>query len=782
MHQTLKSMVPMVAAALLASCTSATWQGAYTPLNSQWIFLRTDSSFTSADSSNIVAGRTPAAAVTVDLPHTPRLEPMVVNDQWQGVCYYAKHLTLNTDDLARHLFLKFEGAMNIADVYINGRLATHHLGGYLPFVVPLDGLVHSGDNSIVVRLDNADCPVTGPKPLHLLDFNTYGGLYRDVKLIAENDFFFTDANGGGTPHSGIVVKTQNIHADGSATIELTAEVANLSGDDDHVRITHNIVDADGKSVAHVETKLNIKNDSAAVSYEYIDIPNAKLWSPQEPNLYTVVTEIIKSGLVLDREETRIGIRTLKVTPEGLEINGRRTFLRGVNRHQEYPHIGYALSDAAQWRDAYKIKQAGFDYVRASHYPPSPAFLDACDELGIMVLDAILGWQYFGNKDFEAQAVNSSRELIRRDKNHPCVLAWELSVNETWMPQSFRDSIAAVRNTEQPGSYTAGWMKDGYDIYIEARQHRKGVDPTRPLIVSEYGDWEYYAQNAGFNQDGWGDLLAEERTSRQKREDGEKRMLQQALNVQEAHNDNLSTHAFADGYWVMFDYNRGYADDLEYSGIMDIYRLPKFAYWFFRSQRPPKGETMAEPMVCIASYCSPQSATDIRVYSNCDAVRLYANGREVAGGAPIDAISNNLTYKPLVFHVDAMPDSLRAVGYIDGAEACSHTVRRTGASTSLRLYTDAEALAPQAGCNDPIFVYADITDAKGTTVHGKRADITFTVEGDASFAGATEMTKSIKVPALGGTASTVLVIGRTAGQLKITATSEEKRAELLLHAH
>ncbi|MEZ5148811.1 MAG: hypothetical protein R2759_17505 [Bacteroidales bacterium] len=182
-----------------------------------------------------------------------------------------------------------------------------------------------------------------------------------------------------------------------------------------------------------------------------------------------------------------------------------------------------------------------------------------------------------------------------------------------MTEAFIDSAVAIAHAEYPGDqcYTAGWQKHGYDIYLQARQHRieHYEKPEKPYIVSEYGDWEYYALNAGLNQDAWGDLQEEERTSRQLLGNGEKRLLQQALNIQEAHNDNFNTPAFADGYWVMYDYNRGYTDDLEASGIMSINRLPKFSYYFFRSQRDANISSdlyHAGPMVFIASYWKPDS--------------------------------------------------------------------------------------------------------------------------------------------------------------------------------
>lgn len=178
----------------------------------------------------------------------------------------------------------------------------------------------------------------------------------------------------------------------------------------------------------------------------------------------------------------------------------------MNRHQEYPYIGYALSDNAQYRDAYKIKKAGFDYVRLSHYPHSPAFMDACDELGLVVADAILGWQYFADNDaFRNQCYRSARQLVRRDRNHPCVMAWEVSLNETKMPIDFMEVLDSIVHKEYPGEnvYSCGWMPEVYDIYFQARQHRilhkDRMTFDKPYIVSEYGDWEYYSNNAGLNQ-------------------------------------------------------------------------------------------------------------------------------------------------------------------------------------------------------------------------------------------------------------------------------------------
>ena len=279
-------------------------------------------------------------------------------------------------------------------------------------------------------------------------------------------------------------------------------------------------------------------------------------------------------------------------------------------------------------------------------------MDACDELGLVVIDAIPGWQYF-NKDeaFQSQALQTCRDMIRRDRNHACVLAWEVSLNETRMPEDFIDRATSIAHAEYPGNqcFTAGWQEHGYDIYIQARQSRLNNyrQPDKPYIVSEYGDWEYYAMNAGLNQELWQGLLKADRSSRQLLSDGEKRLLQQATNIQEAHNDNFTTPAFADCYWVMYDYNRGYATDLEASGIMSVNRLPKFSYYFFQSQRKPGNLSklyQSGPMVFIASYWTEESDSKIRVFSNCEEVELILNGQIIGYQKPIQIES------PLIWHI------------------------------------------------------------------------------------------------------------------------------------
>lgn len=312
------------------------------------------------------------------------------------------------------------------------------------------------------------------------------------------------------------------------------------------------------------------------------------------------------------------------------------------------------------------------------------------------------------------------------------------------------------------------MKYGYDIYIEARQHRKEALYSKPLIVSEYGDWEYFAMNAGFEQERWSDMLPEERFSRQARGSGEVRLLQQATNVQEAHNDNLSTHAFADGYWAMFDYSRGLLPDLELSGASDVFRLPKYAAWFFRSQRDAdEGTPFSEPMVFIASEWKPGISRGVRIFSNCEEVELTLDGRSLGRRTPdTNTMSNRLPHPPFSFAASCeKPGTLTATGYIGGKIAARHTVATPGKPAHIRLKLDESGTPPQSGCNDVLFVYATVTDSAGNVVTDYDKPVQFTVSGDAKYV------YTATPQAEAGIAPALLRIGQQGGTIHLAASTD-----------
>jgi len=686
------------------------------------------------------------------LPHTARIENVVTGEpgsdtfQWQGICWYRKRFRPGEESRGRRVFLKFDGAMNVADVWLDGAHLGRHLGGWLPFGFDVTDRIVPGRESVVaVRLDNRDNAVTGPKPLAQLDFNSYHGLYRSAWLIVKDPLHITDPILADRPAGGGVFVTYPEVSDDRATVRARIHVRN----DDRVargfRVRERLLDGDGREVAESwSDPLRLEPGRDAHVADDLHVASPALWSPRRPALYVLRTELVEDGAVVDEESTRIGIRHLEMSADGFRVNGERMFLRGANRHQEYPWVGYALSDAAQHRDARKIKDAGFDFVRLSHYAHAPAFMDACDELGLVVMDCIPGWQYFNAEDpgFARVQYDNCRRLIRRDRNHPCVALWEVSLNETAMPPEFIERTHAIGHEEYPGDqcYTCGWT-EGYDVFIQARQHGGCTQVVgRACMVSEYGDWEYYAQNAGFNQEAWANLAPDEANSRQMRWEGERGLLQQATNFQEAHNDNLGTIAFADGLWVMFDYNRGYAPDIESSGCMDLFRIPKLSYHFFRSQRPPDEDlrgALSGPMVYIASFWTADSSTDVRVFSNCEEVELRRDGEVVDRRVPdADRISSRLAHPPFTFRVgEFRPGALEAVGLIGGREVARHAVRTPGAPTRLDLELDEGGRPFAVDGKDVAFLRATLRDARGTTVAGAWENVFVGTTGDVAPVGA-----------------------------------------------
>lgn len=772
-------LVLLVMLALSSGCNRSDREGIPVSFNDGWMFIRQDS----ANIDKILPGIIPNHKwEEVTLPHTAFVEPLVISgSQWTGICWYKKVYRAEKRQRHRHTGLLFDGAMHDAIMYLNGAEIARHSGGYVPFYVNLtDDLDYGRENEILVRLDNRENPVIPPgKPLSELDFLWYSGLYRNVSLYVTDKLHITSSpEVQAVPGGGIITGARDISRE-AATVTVSVHVTNDDRIPRSFHMKNTLLDAAGLDIASSRSeRVELEPGQSRRLVTKIIVMQPALWSPDKPFLYTLVTELQSEKGVIDRRETRTGIRSVRITADkGLIMNGEPLKLTGTNRHQEYPYIGYALSDEASYRDAFKIRDAGFNIVRCSHYPPSPAFLDACDEMGLLVIDAIPGWQFIGDSLFTEASVRDTRLMCRRDRNHPSVVMWEASLNETVMPYSFLRRLHEAVKEELPygNNYTCSWMDTICDVFIPARQHAAAPDywkrygMRKPVFICEYGDWEYYAQNAGFNQTEFKDLEPTERNSRHLRGAGERRMLQQAYNFQEAHNDNLYGPCFGDANWLMFDYNRGYAPDLEASGIMDIFRLPKFAYWFYRSQSDDG------PVCFIAHHNLPSSGSTVKVYSNADSVQLFRNDTLIGVRGPDnDPSAVNLTHPPFSFTLPGYaPGTLRAAGFRKGTVFVSHSVTTPGPPTALRLTADFSNKPLRAMGSDVIFIYAAMVDSIGNPVHNADSLVAFTVRGDAELIG------NNPARAEAGIASILLRAGTNPGRIMIRAVSEGmSKAELM----
>jgi len=712
---------------------------------------------------------------TVNLPHTANLEPLVIRSQWVGLSWYRKTFTAKKEWRNKQVMLHFEGAMQTATVYLNGKELLRHTGGYLPFTINISpSLVFDAHNELLVRLDNQDSPVVPPgKPLKDLDFCYYSGIYRNVWLEIKNDLYITDPVMEAIPAGGGLHVWYSDVSEKNATVQVATHIRNAGEKVNEYELQWQLLDKQGRVVAtEISKGLKLAPGEAAQTTGKLTVKAPQLWYPENPHLYTLKVQVRKGTLLQDEKKIRIGIRQFELRDGKFYVNGQPVLFRGTNRHQEYPYIGNALSDNAQYRDAVKIKDAGFNIVRLSHYPQADAFMDACDELGLLTIAAIPGWQFIGNDTFMVHAYKDAQELMRRDRNHASVAIWELSLNETAMPDTFMERMVAIAKEESPASrvLTGGWIDRHYDVFFPARQHGKFPDywkkysGSMPLFTAEYGDWEYFAQDAGLNQAGYAGLKGSERSSRQLRGDGEKRLLQQALNYQEAHNDNLEQPHLGDANWLMYDYNRGYSPDIEASGIMDLFRLPKFAYYFYKSQQAPG----KKPLVSIATWWNERSdPAAIKVYSNCEEVALYLNGKLVERKkAGRDRISGNLKYPPFIFSLDKFtPGELMAIGYIGNKAVTEDKVNTAGTPAAIQLRWDRSGRDLKADGADKVFVYATIVDSKGAPCYGSSATLQFSVSGNGQLVG------EPAVQAEAGIATVLLQSSTKAGAINITVTGE-----------
>lgn len=724
----------------------------------------------------------------ITIPHTAKIEPLVVNNQFQGTCWYQKKFTVSNSK-NKNVYLYFEGVMQEADVWINDQKVINHKGGYLPFTVDVTSFLKSNNNTIKVKVNNEDNPEFLPgKPLKDLDFNYYSGIYRNVYLITTDKLYITNPIQANIKASGgIYVNFDTINknkASGTVQVHLKNEYAI----EKKASLNCILTNSEGEKLEFKSEVFAIDANSDKTITQNIVVNNPKLWSILKPNLYNLHVQVIVNNKIIDNYSEKIGIRKSEIKEDGYYLNDEKLYITGTNEHQEYPYLGYAISDEAQYRDAVKIKNAGFDLVRMSHYPHSEAFMNACDELGILVMNSLTGWQFFGNETFQKNALQDIRDMARRDRNHPSVIFWEASLNETQMSESFMQEATKALKEELPFSqnYSACWIDDdNYDLFIPARQHGKAPDywtkynkGNRKIFIAEYGDWEYYAQNAGFNQTEFANLKEDERTSRQLRAHGEKRLLQQAYNFQEAANSNRKgINTIGEANWVMFDYNRGYSDDLESSGISDIFRIPKFAYSFYQSQRDANvildANLNSGPMLRIANNWTETSPLNVTVYSNCEEVALYLNDVLVAKQKPlINENSDHLKHPPFLFNLNKfIPGTLRAEGFIKGEKVVSSFVKTPESPSKIELTYDISSQPINPDFPDMIFVYAKITDANGTIITTATNEVTFYLtEGNAELIGQNP------VKAEAGIATIILKTKNLKSLLKVIAKSENLQSK------
>ena len=380
-----------------------------------------------------------------------------------------------------------------------------------------------------------------------------------------------------------------------------------------------------------------------VSESKLHVKAPKLWTPSNPYLYHLEIRILKkNGNTIDGIKQRVGIRTIEFRgKDGFYLNGEpyKGKLMGANRHQDHAYVGNALPNSGQWRDAKILKEAGSDIVRAAHYPADPAFMDACDELGLFFIEATPGWQFW-NKDpiFEKRVYQDIGNMVRRDRNHPSVIMWEPILNETWYPPHFAEKTHNIVHQEYPfqGAYTVCDVHaKGQEYFDVVYSHpfvndfynvpHKSTKENNAKLQIKYSkeDRSIFTREWGDCVDNWNSHNSPSRVSRGWGEHAQLVQVEHYANPPYVYTSweslyNTPRQHVGGTLWHSFDHQRGYHPDPFYGGITDVFRQPKYSYYLFKSQRNIEE---SEPMVYITNEMTPFSESDVTVFTNCDEVRL-----------------------------------------------------------------------------------------------------------------------------------------------------------------
>lgn len=538
---------------------------------------------------------------TVRLPHTVKEIPLhyASPEYYETVSGYRHELEILPEYEGKRIFLRFDGAAHIAEVYVNTWKIAEHRCGYTAFEVDITDYVNwNGSNWVAVKLDsteNGQIPPFG----FVIDYLTYGGLYREAWMDVRPKTFISD----------VFVTTPQ-------TNRLHAEVM-LDGEDASLRLISRLLDGE-KCLAE-----------AAGNTVDLSVPEAEPWSVESPKIYKLQSLLLDpEGNTVHEKVVCFGFRTAEFKADGFYLNGKKTFLRGLNRHQCYPYIGYAAPEQLQRNDAQILKnELHCVAVRTSHYPQSQYFVDECDKLGLLVFTEIPGWQHIGDENWKRQAVENTSEMVLQYRNHPSVILWGVRINESQDDDAFYKETNRTAHRLDPSRATSGVR------YIEKSHLLEDV--------YAFNDFSYDGTGNGVRKKG--DITTSRRKAflvsehnghmfPTKAFDNSDRRQEHALRHAKVQNAAAASgeHAGCFG-WCMFDYpthkDFGSGDRVCYHGVMDAFRNPKPASWVYSMQSDAAPFLEVSSSMDIGDY-NAGKLTKPYIFSNADEVELYKNGRFV----------------------------------------------------------------------------------------------------------------------------------------------------------
>lgn len=663
----------------------------------------------------------------VTLPHPLSVTPANSSGgrNLQETACYRTRLSVAAEELRKSRFeLTLEGVMGISLLWVNGIFAGEHRCGYTPFITDITAFLHEGDDNLIeVQADNRDNPEVPPGTRQdMLDFTYEGGIYRSAWLTVTGEVFITSPLLENKPAGGgIFVWTENVSRE-SAEVLVQTHLRNRSAQPFRGLLICSLQNKAGEIAARADENAELSADGEATATVRLTVHKPVLWSPEDPSLYTLrVSLLLEAGEMVDELVQMVGIRDFTYTCDrGMVWNGEPRRISGANYHAAWPCIGNAVPENLLRRDVRRLRRIGMKNLR-SHYPFSEAFLDECDRQGMTVIVSNPGWQWFLDGRFAEQMEKNMREIIRWQRNHPCIILWEPLPNETELPEKWQKRYLDLVREEYPHSpcFTAsdhaasdvsyrlfdpGMLKPGMEGYDP--EFRYG-EANLPVWIREYGDWP----------DNWTDQSCAWRTPRAW---GEHAMLR-AVSRLLGEDPQCTIRTYLEmynrkelcgyGIWPGIEHNRGYHVNPCWGGFFDLFRVPKFTAWFLDCQ-----QEIAEAGVklYIANWWTDVSPEDVTIFSNAEKIRLFHNGQLVGEREPEPiAVAHPPFRFPNIRRFRTRDRSLLTAQAIVNGQVVGETyVRTPGKPAALLLETDLQDIPFGPNGEDMIAVHCVVVDEEG----------------------------------------------------------------------
>ena len=656
---------------------------------------------------------------------------------WEDLWLYRRSLEIPQELRGSRLFLHFDRIMAKATPIVNGHSLPQHLGGFLPFEREITNLITGPVNSLSVAVDSrwSNVPPSGSsKGPASIDYMLPGGISGSAELRAVPQIFIKDV-------SAKPVSVLN----SDRRLEVTCNIDSALAAPVPVRLVVTLQKGD-RIVTRASRSVEVSQNRQDFSLVLDDLKTMMLWDVEKPHLYDLVVTLFVRELPLHTYRVRVGFRDARFELDGFFLNGKRLQLFGLNRHELYPYVGFAAPDRAQRRDAeYLRRELNCNIVRCSHYPQSEAFLNACDELGLLVWEEIPGWQYIGDKDWHDVALQNVEDMIRRDRNHPSIVVWGVRINESANdPDLYRrtSEIAKSLDDSRPtsGSMTPSSKKDwrerwhqdvfAFDDYHAAADGSVGIEePVSgvPYLIAEAVGQYAYGTAKNF--------------SRKYRRAGDPvEQAEQALLHAQAHS-RAGAYPNCCGMiaWCGFDYAsliNAYSG-VKCPGVADIFRIPKLGAAFYLAQVDPAVRAVIEPSFYWDFGPRTPSGPGKRavVFSNCDHIEVFLDGKKLASLKSDRDAFPHLKYPP--FLVDLSIDGsgkpeLRIDGYVGDVLSLSRSFSSDSSTDRLSLSAD-DAVINADGSDATRVVFAAV-DKYGASRPFPEGEVKLDIEGPGIIVG------------------------------------------------